>query len=111
MKMYTDIDSYLDAAIRDIPSLHNWQIKEFRSEFFITAEDIYGEKVSGKIVSQHKNCVTLEDGRTYFVFWNEIDSSNPSLYIMMLSIHTSIREFEEFAECGFECRPVLFKKK
>ena len=111
--MHPDYADYLEAVKADIPVITDWALTGFfRSGYNLTGETEEGRKISGKVIAQDGNYITLSQQGKYFVLWRNMKAG--------------VKEAKEFGQyldfdcrkgCGdfdnvmeLECRPRLFPK-
>ena len=106
-KVYKDFISSIEKGIE---VLSNGEMTGNLREGYVIFGTVNGQKISGKVVSQEGNLITLKNNKTYFVMWSDF-STDVEIYIGLLSKYLDITYpdgFEKF--CAFTCKPILFPK-
>jgi len=108
INMSKDYKDFLNAVYNDIPVVYHWRLTGSLKEGYYLLGSTKSEFVRGKVVSQNKNFVTLDDGKEYFVMWrNFYDLEFP---VIFKGKYLDINYKENFENCGgFKCRPILFR--
>ena len=108
--MHEDYKDFLNSIEKGIEILTNWEMTGNLREGYVISGTVNGQMISGKVVSQERNLITLKNNKTYFIMWSDF-SSDVGIYIGLLGKYLDINYpdgFEKF--CGFTCRPILFPK-
>lgn len=61
---------FLEKFEEGVPFITNWSLSGNKEEgYIISGKTSIMKKISGRIISQSESCVTLDDGKKYFVQW------------------------------------------
>lgn len=102
--MSDDYRQFVKAVHENIPILKEWEISGNRTNGYTISGICNRKFIRGKVVSQKKNFITLDNGTTYFVLWVSYFR-----YVLHSNGETILpdAEFEDFGNT--RCRPILFK--
>ena len=107
--MAEDYKEFLEAVKNGIPIIRSWKLEGNLRRGYTISGRVNGRRIRGKIVSQDKNFITLDNDIQYFVMWS--DFTDLEFSIMFTGEYLDMKyqsDFENIA--GFKCRPVLFPK-
>ena len=108
INMSPDYRDFLNAVKNAIPVVYHWRLTGNLKDGYYLLGSTKSEFVRGKVISQNKNFVTLDDGKEYFVLWRCFYDLEFPVIFRGKYLDINYKEgFENFG--GFKCRPILFR--